>query len=276
MDLPKISVITPSYNQASFIKQTIESVISQDYPNLEYIVIDGGSDDGSVEIIKSYKDKLSYWVSETDNGQAHAVNKGLKVATGDIIGWLNSDDIYLPGTLKKVARYYQELPDADVIYGNHVVTTQGGDFLWTKKELPFSLRRLEHHSYMSQPATFFKASVVEKCGILDEQLHFLLDWEYFIRLGKKCKFTHVSDVFATYRLHKVAKTAIQSGQDRFLEEKKKIVNKLRYSPTSNVALNHIYHGIMQVISILARLFVVVRSNPFNYFRYVMYKKSGYN
>ncbi|MBN4050649.1 glycosyltransferase [Gammaproteobacteria bacterium AH-315-M22] len=273
--LPKITVVTPSYNQAQFLEDTIKSVLGQKYPNLEYIVIDGGSTDNSVDIIKKYNDQISYWVSEKDNGQAHAVNKGFVRASGDIVGWLNSDDIYLPGTLASVVDYFKQYSDSEVIYGNHVVTDQYNNPLWIKKELPFSIRRLEHHSYMSQPATFIKRSAIDKVGLLDESLYFLLDWEYFIRLGKVCKFRHVPETFATYRLHEIAKTAVQSGQQRFTEEKESVIERHRYNPTKNMAFNKGYHRVLEMLSLLARALVVIRSNPINYVRYVKYKRAGY-
>ncbi|MBN4078724.1 glycosyltransferase [Gammaproteobacteria bacterium AH-315-C21] len=273
---PKITVVTPSYNQAQFLEDTIKSVLDQQYPNLEYMVIDGGSTDHSVEIIKKYEDQISYWVSEKDDGQAHAVNKGFSRASGDIIGWLNSDDIYLPGTLERVAEYFERFTDSEVIYGNHVVTDQYGNPLWNKKELPFSIRRLEHHSYMSQPATFLKKSAIDKGGLLDEGLYFLLDWEYFIRLGKICKFTHVPETFATYRLHRIAKTAVQGGQAKFMEEKESVTKRHKYNPTKNMIVNKGYHGMLEMLSLLARFWVVVRSNPINYVRYLKYRRAGYS
>ncbi|VAW13812.1 Glycosyl transferase, family 2 [hydrothermal vent metagenome] len=276
MLVPKITIVTPSYNQAKYLEDTICSVLNQNYPNLEYIIIDGGSSDNSVDIIKKYEDQITYWVSEKDNGQAHAVNKGFKKVSGDIVGWLNSDDIYLPGTLDRVAYYFSKHPDVEVVYGNHVVTDQNNNHLWVKKELPFSIRRLEHHSYMSQPATFLRRSVINKVGYLDEKLYYLLDWEYFIRVGNVCKFKHVPDVFATYRLHKIAKTAVaQSGQPEFLVEKMKVIERHRYNPTGNKILDKGYCVLVEMLSYLARFFVVMRSNPINYLRYVNYKRAGY-
>ena len=129
---PKISIITPSYNQGQFLEQTILSILSQDYPNLEYIIMDGGSSDNSVEIIRKHEDNLTYWVSEPDKGQSDAINKGFQRATGDILTWLNSDDYYLPGTLHTVAEYFTQHPDVECIYGDLQVVASNGDLLYVR------------------------------------------------------------------------------------------------------------------------------------------------
>jgi len=137
---PKISIVTPSYNQAEFLERTILSVLNQNYPNLEYIIIDGGSTDGSVEIIKKYEKYLSYWVSEKDRGQAHALNKGFEKATGDLVGWQNSDDIYLPGAFRKVAEVYRNNPNYDVYFGNIYFIDEEDNII---RDLKFSPLRQE-------------------------------------------------------------------------------------------------------------------------------------
>ncbi len=137
---PKISIVTPSYNQAEFLERTILSVLNQNYPNLEYIIIDGGSTDGSVEIIKKYEKYLSYWVSEKDRGQAHALNKGFEKATGDLVGWQNSDDIYLPGAFRKVAEVYRNNPNYDVYFGNIYFIAEEDNII---RDLKFSPLRQE-------------------------------------------------------------------------------------------------------------------------------------
>ena len=129
---------------------------------------------------------------------------------------------------------------------------------------------------MSQPATFIRRSTIERMGLLDEELYFLLDWEYFIRLGKVCKFRHVPEVFATYRLHRVAKTAVQAGQNKFAEEKARVIARDSHNPSGFAAVNSVYHTLWYAVSFLARAFVVLRSNPINFMKYVRYKRAGYS
>src|ERR1035437_7173425 len=224
MDLPKISIVTPSFNQGKYLEKTILSVIGQNYPNLEYIIIDGGSTDNSVEIIKKYEKHLAYWVSEKDNGQADAANKGLKISTGEIIGWLNSDDTYLPNALLKVAEYFQIYPEYDVIFGNQVLTDSCGKYLRIKHELPYNYHRLIYHMYQSQPATFFKRNIIQKIGYLDAALYYTLDYEFFLRMGKICRVKHIATLFATYRLHSNSKSSTYLNE-KSTNENKEVFNK---------------------------------------------------
>ena len=203
---PHISVIICCYNQGKFLEETVKSVLNQHYQNIEYIIIDGGSKDNSVEIIMKYEKYIAYWVSEKDNGQTHAVNKGFKKATGEILGWLNSDDTYLPGTLNRVALFMQKNLDIDAIYGNHVLTNINNQGLLIKKELTYSYHRLLFHNFQSQPATFFRRRVLDKIGFLNSEYFYSMDHEFFIRMGRYCKVCHVPYIFATYRIHPETKT----------------------------------------------------------------------
>ncbi|EKD80071.1 MAG: glycosyl transferase family 2 [uncultured bacterium] len=192
MKLPKISVITPSYNQGKYIRATIESVLSQDYPNLEYFVIDGGSTDGTVEILKSYGNKIR-WVSEHDAGQADAINKGLAVAKGEILAYLNSDDIYLPGALKRVGEYYAQTK-ADWITGDCLVIDEQGNisknnwlisgykrFLMT---LYSSITLRIADSMLPQPSTFWSRQAYKKIGDFNIKYHYVMDYDYWLRMAK--------------------------------------------------------------------------------------------
>lgn len=191
-NLPLISIVTPSYNQAQFIRATIDSVLSQDYPNLEYFVIDGGSTDGTIEILKSYGNKIK-WVSEKDDGQADAINKGLRMAKGEILAYLNSDDIYLPGALKRVGQYYQTTK-ADWITGDCFVIDEHGHLSknnWLisgyKRFLmmlysPTTLRIAD--SMLPQPSTFWSRKAYEKVGEFDTKYHYVMDYDYWLRLAK--------------------------------------------------------------------------------------------
>lgn len=187
--LPKITIITPSYNQGQYIEQTIQSVIAQNYPNLEYIIIDGGSTDNTVEIIKKYEQHLAYWVSEPDRGQTHAINKGLVKATGDIIAYLNSDDYYLPHTFFEVAEHYNRFPDVDLFHGGCRYVNERGDKIgeqWaniSKFEEIIDLWGVwwQKRQFV-QPEVFWTKRITEKVGLFNEDLYFVMDYEYWCRI----------------------------------------------------------------------------------------------
>ncbi len=186
---PPITVITPSFNQAQFLEQTITSILDQGYPNLEYIIIDGGSTDHSVEIIQKYADRLTYWVSEKDRGQTHAINKGLERATGDIIAYLNSDDYYLPGTLHQVAEYFGQHPDVDLLHGRcRSVDVNGekigerfGDISSYSEILDLWDVWWAKRNFV-QPEVFWSRRITEKIGLFREDLYFVMDYEYWLRI----------------------------------------------------------------------------------------------
>ena len=200
---PKITVVTPSYNQAEYLSDTIESVIKQEYPLLEYIIIDGGSTDGSVEIIKHYERHLTYWVSEPDRGQSHAINKGLCRATGDIVCWLNSDDLLLPGALQKVGRAFAQHADLDIVTG-YTVRADRELHLLFNHFVPVQTRWLAQHGvlYMDQPSTFWKRELLPTFGGLDETLHMAMDLDLWLRfLAGGVSIFHSRDYLAVWRLH---------------------------------------------------------------------------
>jgi glycosyltransferase involved in cell wall biosynthesis len=205
---PKISIVTPSYNQRAFIERTIRSVLNQNYPNLEYIIIDGGSTDGSVEIIKKYSDKLAYWVSEKDQGQAHAINKGFRQATGDIVGWLNSDDEYFDWALETVAKTFIANKDVDFFFGNRLTVDENGRILRDDRHTRFSFSALVLYGMIvSQPATFWKRELFEKYGYLDESQCFCMDYEFFCRVGAHIKAKHIRKHLARFRRHSSSKSS---------------------------------------------------------------------
>src|SRR4030095_11846278 len=200
MSFEKITIVTPSYNQGRFLEQTILSVIGQQYPRLEYIIMDGGSTDNSVEIIKKYESQLTHWESEKDRGQAHALNKGFAMATGTIFGWINSDDFYLPGTLSFVAEQLDP-HKPELLFGNclHFVDNQprayGSD---VRRE--HEKRDLRLADYIIQPGSFWTRESWLKTGTLDESLHFGFDWDWFIRAMKAGVAFKVEDRYlSTYR-----------------------------------------------------------------------------
>jgi glycosyltransferase involved in cell wall biosynthesis len=207
---PRISIITPSFNQAAFLEQTILSVLDQDYPNLEYIVIDGGSTDGSVDIIKKYSRRLSYWISERDNGQSDAINKGLKRVTGEIVNWLNSDDYYEKGALMKVADAFAN-PETNIVSGRGRLFHDSETVGYTKGVDVYdnNLAKTIGWVRMDQPETFFRKSVVDRVGPLDERLRYLMDrdwWLKYLLIFKMENIKKIDDVLVNFRLHERSKT----------------------------------------------------------------------
>lgn len=203
---PKISVITPSYNQGVFLERTLQSVIDQNYPATEHIVVDGGSTDESVSILRDFECHLHYWVSEPDRGQTHAVNKGLALATGEIVGWLNSDDVYYPGAFAHVVDEFQNNPNINFIYGmaDHIdADDQVLEPYYTEE---WSYKRLQQLCFICQPAVFFRRSVLSQYGLLDEDLNYCMDYEFWLRCGAKEDFHYLKEPLAGSRLYPENKT----------------------------------------------------------------------
>jgi glycosyltransferase involved in cell wall biosynthesis len=201
-----MSVITPSYNQAAFIERTIRSVLSQDCAELDYVVTDGGSSDGTVEILKKYEDRLS-WLSEKDDGQADAVNKGIGMTSGAILGWLNSDDIYYPGAVRLVLEYFADHPEIDLVFGDANHIDENDCILEPYPTEPWNVARLREVCFLCQPAVFFRRRVVEQHGGLDASLRYCMDYEYWLRLAHKgIQVAWLPQVLAGSRLHAATKT----------------------------------------------------------------------
>jgi glycosyltransferase involved in cell wall biosynthesis len=218
-DLPTISVVTPSFNQAAYLEQTIRSVLDQDYPRLEYIVIDGGSTDGSADIIRRYAHRLSHWVSEPDRGQTHAINKGMERATGEIRAYLNSDDLYLPGTLNQVAKAYRENPGADLFHGSCRVIDENGckiaercGSISTFEEIVDLWDVWWKRRNFVQPEVFWTRRIGERIGPLREDLYFVMDYEYWTRmLMVGAKVQKIESELACFRLTCSQKSNLRDG-----------------------------------------------------------------
>jgi glycosyltransferase involved in cell wall biosynthesis len=224
-----ISVVTPSFFQGKYIERTIQSVISQDIPGLEYVIYDNLSEDQTIDILKQH-DGFLQWVSEPDRGQAHAVNKGIRNTKGDVIGWLNSDDIYYPGSLKTVMEFFETHPDVDVLFGEADHIDEDDEWIEDYPTEKWNLERLKEVCYLCQPAVFFRRRVVEKFGLLNEKLHFCLDYEYWLRLGLGgTKFAYLPQKLAGSRLYLETKTL--GSPFRFHKEiNDMFINLLGYVP----------------------------------------------
>jgi glycosyltransferase involved in cell wall biosynthesis len=202
----KISVVTPSFNQGAYLEATLRSLISQNYPDLEMIVIDGGSTDQSVEIIRRYAPSLSHWESETDRGQSHALNKGFAHVHGDIWTWLNSDDLLEPGVLHRVTGVFAQNPEAGVVYGDCVYVGEDGETVIEKfSGEPYSRLRHLAHRFIAQPSCYFRTSMVPP--VVREDLHYCMDYDLWLKLAARgVKFYYVPEVFSRYRLHGQSKS----------------------------------------------------------------------
>jgi glycosyltransferase involved in cell wall biosynthesis len=210
---PKVTIVVPSYDQAPFLEQTLRSILLQDYPDIEVWVIDGGSDDGSLEILRRYEAWLAGWVSEEDRGQAHAVNKGWQRASGDLVGWLNSDDLLMPGALAQTAGTLRARPGIDLVYGDNLIIDRTGDPLpppYDRQEgRPFSEQEFlfRWRQPVRQPGFLMRRSVLDRVGMLDEAFQFAMDFEFFVRVARAgCEAVHLPSVVAAFRRHGRSKT----------------------------------------------------------------------
>jgi glycosyltransferase involved in cell wall biosynthesis len=214
---PRISVVTPSYNQGQFIEETIRSVLEPVYPNLDFSVFDGGSTDGTVDVLKKYDAQLSFWRSQRDGGQAAAINEGFRRASGDILCWLNSDDLHIERTLWTVADLLGSCLDRPVIlYGACEMFNDQTQEKEIRSATPFSQELLETTDFLDQPSVFWTRKAWEMVGPLDERLRYAFDWEWFLRAGKVCRFTATDALLSRYRIHKAHKTGT-GGKKRWIE-----------------------------------------------------------
>lgn len=227
MAYPKISIITPSYNQGSYLEETIQSVLSQNYPNLEFLILDGGSTDNSVEVIRKYEDKIDFWRSHKDGGQSEAIIEGFERATGDIIAWLNSDDMYEPGALHAVAEAFEKKKDAVFVYGDYYVIRQDKvRVLKRKVSCDFNVMAYAY-LMIPQPSSFWKKDAYEKLGGLDPELHYVMDYDLFLKFAKKYpakSIVHLKKPLSAFRLHPQSKSV--SLMSAFVRENKLVVDRI--------------------------------------------------
>jgi glycosyltransferase involved in cell wall biosynthesis len=260
---PKISIITASFNQGQFLERTILSVLNQNYPNFELIIIDGGSTDNTIEVIDKYKKFISYWVSEKDSGQSNAINKGLKIATGDLLCFQNSDDLFCENSFKSIAKFYQLNPNFDGYYGDLLFIDAQDNVLEILKTSNFDMKAqiLEGMQIFNQ-SFYFKKEICEKFGYLDEKLRFVLDYENVLRWANNgVKFAKVKNLMGAFRIHDEAKTS--NLQDIRIQEHEQIKD----SYFKIIFQNKIPSKSVYLLLRLKKLLFFIKSLDFQYIIY---------
>jgi len=209
---PLVSIITPSFNQGRFIKHTIESVLNQTYPNIEYIIIDGASNDETIDILNSYSSKFK-WISEPDNGQANAINKGFALSKGDICSYLNSDDVLFPSAVEKAVKYFDKHPECDMLYGKAQHIDENGEFISMYNTDEYSFKRLMKDCCICQPSAFWRKRMAQTVGLFNDKFHCSLDYEYWLRIavGGKC-IHYYPEILASSRVYPDTKTISNRNQ----------------------------------------------------------------
>ena len=202
---PLVSIVTPVFNMARFLPETIESVLSQDYPRIEYIVVDGGSTDGTVDLLRRYEGRLR-WISERDEGQADAVNKGFRLCSGEIFTFLNADDVYYPGAVSAAVRAFEEHPEVGVVYGDAQYTDEDGRVIRRYPVEPYDYDLLGHLCYICQPASFLRSAVFAEAGMLNKDLHLTLDYDLWLRISDRHPMLKIDRCLANSRMYAQNKT----------------------------------------------------------------------
>ncbi|HKJ26978.1 MAG TPA: glycosyltransferase, partial [Anaerolineales bacterium] len=239
---PLVTIVTPSYNQAEYLEQTLRSVLNQDYPNIEYLVVDGGSTDGSVEIIKAYADRLAWWVSEPDQGQADAINKGFARATGKYIAWLNSDDVYLPGTIARAVEELEADPKLGLVYANLLSINTKNEHVNTIRYRQYALEDLLAFFIIGQPTVFLRRSVLERVGYLSLDYHYLLDHHLWLRFAAESQIRYIREPWSAARYHPTAKNMAMA--EHFGGEAFRILAWAKTQPVMADVINHVENRIL--------------------------------
>ncbi len=243
---PKVSIVTPSFNQARYLEATLRSVLEQDYPNLEYIVIDGGSTDGSLEILQRYSDRLAYWVSEPDAGQTDAINKGFARATGEILAWLNSDDLYRPGAVAQAVEFLQAHPEVGMVYGDAEFIDEHGKVIGRFAAAQTDYRKLRRgYVHIPQQAAFFRASLWKEVGPLDPSFYFAMDYDLWVRIAAVAPIRYVPRTWAAFRLHGDAKT--MASADRCWPEMIRVHQRLGGGKLSVIYAKYLIRRLLEPI-----------------------------
>jgi glycosyltransferase involved in cell wall biosynthesis len=208
--LPTVSIVTPSFNQARYIEATIQSVLSQDYPRIEYIIVDGGSTDDSTEIIKKYTNRLAWWVSEKDRGQTDAINKGFARAKGGILAWINSDDTYEPRAVGQAVRYLLEHPEVGMVYADCNYINEDGNVIGQFPAAQTNLLHLRRgYAHIPQQTMFFRAELWKQVGPLDPSYYFAMDYDLWTRIAERAELKYLNgQVWANFRIHTSGKTIV--------------------------------------------------------------------
>jgi glycosyltransferase involved in cell wall biosynthesis len=277
---PLVSIVTPSLNQAEFIGETIASVLAQDYPYLEYLVIDGGSTDGTLDVLRSQGPEV-LWVSEPDKGQTHAINKGFRQARGEILAWLDADNLYMPSAVSTAVRFLDAHPEVMMVHGNCRIIDSAGRVIAVRRTGNVELGQLLGVNTVAPGTAFFRREVLETVGRMDESLHFVFDWEYWVRISSHgLRMAHLPVILASFREHRQSKTMTRKElfwRERHLvldrifssDETSDAVKSLRRRSYAGVSLSKAYfylqHGALRT-SALA-LFEAVRTWPGILFAY---------
>ena len=241
-----VSIVTPSFNQVRYLEATIRSVLEQDYPYIEYIIIDGGSTDGSLEIIQRYADRLAYWVSEPDAGQTDAINKGFARTQGDILAWLNSDDIYRPGAVAEAVMYLRDHPEVGMVYGDADYIDNAGETIGRFPAAQTDYRRLwRGYVHIPQQSTFFRARLWHMVGPLDPSFYFAMDYDLWVRIATMTPIRYHPRTWAAFRLHSDAKSLAEA--DRCWPEMMRVHRRLGGNRLSVISMKYLIRRLLEPV-----------------------------